>query len=375
MKKISIYTVICTILLVIVSCSSANEPIKGFKDYYQNQYLIGAAIYPDVFDEPTSASLLSTEFNCITPENDMKWERIHPTREKYAFERADRIVDFAQAQNMKVIGHTLVWHSQMGKGIFTQTAAPEDTVLVDSATLMNRVKEHISNVAGRYKGKIHGWDVVNEALNEDGSLRASNFLKIAGDSYIEKAFEFANETDPDAQLYYNDYNMTEPSKRAGAIALVRDLKAKGVRVDGIGMQGHWELDYPSLEQIEESIIAYAELGVKVMVTELDISVLPSPWRMPSADVSIRFENNPTMNPYPNGMPDSIDEKLTQRYKDIFTLFNKHSDKISRVTFWGLHDGNSWKNGFPIRGRTDYPLLFDRELQKKNAYEGVVGLMN
>jgi endo-1,4-beta-xylanase len=215
---------------------------------------------------------------------------------------------------------------------------------------------------------------VNEALNADGSLRESNFLKIAGEGYIEKAFEFANEADPVAELYYNDYNMTEPAKRAGAIDLIKKLQQKGIRIDGVGLQAHWGLDYPSLKHIEESINDYVALGIKVMFTELDISVLPSPWRMPSADISIRFENNETMNPYVNGMPDSIDVALAKRYKNIFALFNKHQDKISRVTFWGLHDGDSWKNGFPIKGRTDYPLLFDRDLKPKKAYAEVVDLL-
>lgn len=370
----STYSLIFFALLILSSCSESKTTNYGLKDAYEDNYLVGAALYPEVFDDAKSNTLLLTEFNSITPENDMKWERIHPTWDEYTFERADKIVEYAQANNMKLIGHTLVWHSQMGKGVFTQTDSPEDTVLVDSATLVNRMKEHINAVAGRYKGKIYGWDVVNEALNEDGTLRESNFFKIAGEGYIEKAFEFANEADPNAELYYNDYNMVEPVKRAGAIELVKKLQQKGIRIDGVGLQAHWELDYPSLEKIEESIIAYSELGVKVMITELDISVLPSPWRMPSADVSIRFQNNPTMNPYTEGIPDSIDMKLAKRYRNIFALFNKHKDKISRVTFWGLHDGNSWKNGFPIRGRTDYPLLFDRNLERKKAYTEVASLL-
>lgn len=361
-------------IYILFSCASAPEQEKGLKDYYAHHYLIGAALYPEVFDDTELNSHVMKEFNSITPENDMKWERIHPTLKEYRFERADKIVEYTRANNIKLVGHTLVWHSQMGKGVFTQTDAPEDTVLVDSTTLMNRVKQHITSVAGRYKGKIHGWDVVNEALNADGTLRESNFLKIAGEGYIDLAFEFANEADPDAELYYNDYNMTQPSKRAGAIDYIKKLLQKGIRIDGVGVQAHWDLDYPPLQQIEESIIAYAELGVDVMFTEMDISVLPSPWRMPSADISIRFKNNETMNPYVKGIPDSIDVALAKRYKDIFALFNKHKDKISRVTFWGLHDGNSWKNGFPIKGRTDYPMLFDRGVKPKKAYFEVAGLL-
>jgi endo-1,4-beta-xylanase len=359
------------------SCTS-NAPngqtkTGGLKDHYAGTYLIGVALFPELFDDSVSAGLIKTQFNSITTENDMKWERVHPTLNEYTFDRADEIVDFTQRNDIELIGHTLVWHSQLGKGVFT--AEENEEIHVDSATLMSRVKEHIFTVAGRYKGKVHGWDVVNEALNDDGTLRESGFLKIAREGYISKAFEFANEADPEAELYYNDYNLVNPAKREGAIRIVRSLQEKGLRIDAVGVQAHWELDYPSLEEIEKSILAYSDAGVQVMFTELDISVLPSPWRMPSAEVSIRFENNETMNPYPAGMPDSINLALAQRYKDIFAIFNKHSDKISRVTFWGLHDGISWKNGFPIRGRTDYPLLFDRKMKPKDAYWEVVGLVD
>jgi endo-1,4-beta-xylanase len=366
------------LLLVFTSCNSKKDPeeskVKGLKNYYSDNFLIGVALFPELFDDSTASAIIKKDFNSITGENDMKWERIHPELGKYTFDRADRIAEFCSENNIRLIGHTLVWHSQVGKGVFNPEGVDDPNVLVDSATLMNRIKDHIFTVAGRYKGKVHGWDVVNEALNEDGSLRESNFLKIAGLGYIEKAFEFAAEADPDAELYYNDYNMMEPAKREGAIRIIKSLKEKGIRIDGVGAQAHWELNYPSLEEIEKSILAYHEAGVQVMFTEMDISVLPSPWRMPSADISVRFENNETMNPFPGGLPDSVNTALAQRYRDIFALFNKHSDKISRVTLWGLHDGISWKNNFPIRGRTDYTLLFDREMKPKQAYHEIIDLV-
>ena len=373
-QKFSIYGLIALILL-FSSClnkthNEAEE--KGLKDYYSDNFLIGVALFPKLFEDSVAAALIKKNFNSITAENDMKWERVHPTLNKYTFDRADQIVDFTQSNNIKLIGHTLVWHSQLGEGVFEKEG--EENMLVDSATLMNRIKDHISTVAGRYKGKVHGWDVVNEALNDDGTLRESNFLKIAGEGYIEKAFEFAREADPNAELYYNDYNLVKPDKLDGALRIVKNLKDKGMRIDGVGIQAHWELNYPSLEEIENSIVACAEAGVKVMFTELDISVLPSPWRMPSADIDIRFENNEIMNPYTEGIPDSVNDALTQRYADIFALFNKHKDKISRVTFWGFHDGISWKNGFPIRGRTDYPLIFDRNMEPKDAYWKLIDLV-
>jgi len=369
--------VVVVIVFGLCQCESKSSKekvaTKGLKDYYADDYLIGVALYPELFDDSSSYQLITTNFNSITAENDMKWALLHPTLDEYTFGRADKIVEYARQNDLKLIGHTLVWHSQLGKGVFQPENADGEEALVDSATLMNRIHNHIFTVAGRYKGKIHGWDVVNEALNDDGTLRESNFLKIAGEGYVQKAFEFAHEADPGAELYYNDYNLVMPAKRDGAVRLVKGLLEKGIKVDGIGVQAHWELDFPTLEDIESSIIAYSELGVKVMFTELDISVLPSPWRMPSADISVRFENNDKMNPYPAGLPDSVDNALAKRYKDIFELFNKHSDKISRVTFWGLHDGISWKNGFPIKGRVDYPLLFDRDLNPKKAYWEVVSL--
>jgi endo-1,4-beta-xylanase len=233
------------------------------------------------------------------------------------------------------------------------------------------LKDHISTIVGRYKGQIKGWDVVNEALNEDGTLRKSQFLNIGGPAFIEKAFQYAHEADPNAELYYNDYNLENAAKRDGAIRIIKNLQSKGIKIDGVGIQGHYGLAYPALQEIETAIEMYGALGVKVMFTELDISALPSPWLMPTADVSVRFANNPTMNPYPNGLPDSLQTRLAERWAAIFKIFNKHEDKISRITFWGLHDGLSWKNNFPIQGRTDYALLFDRSLKPKKAYDAVI----
>ncbi len=339
------------------------------KDAFKGKYLIGVAVNRGQIHQrnENENKIITSEFNSLTAENDMKWMHIHPKEDEYNFEHADKLVSLAEAHDMFVVGHTLVWHSQLAPWVLKNEAGGK----VDSATLMLRVKSHISTIMGRYKGKIGGWDVVNEALAEDGSLRKSGFLEIAGESFIENAFRFAYEADPKAELYYNDYNLVNRDKRDGAIQLVKKLKEKGIKIDGVGIQAHWGLDYPSLAEIEEAIEKFSALGVQVMFTELDVSVLPSPFRMPTADVSVRFENNPTMNPYPNGLPDSVQNQLADRYRDIFQLFNKHADKISRVTFWGLHDGVSWKNNFPIRGRTDYTLLFDRELKPKKAYFSVL----
>jgi endo-1,4-beta-xylanase len=370
--------ILALFILLFIHCGSKSveneEELKGLKDYYADNFLIGVALFPELFDDSLSDELIRSNFNSVTPENDMKWALLHPTLDTFRFDRADKIVEYTQANDIKLIGHTLVWHSQLGKGVFTQKGSEDQNDLVNGETLLSRIKDHIFTVAGRYKGKVYGWDVVNEALNEDGTLRETNFLKIAGDTYIEKAFEYAHKADPGAELYYNDYNLVKPEKRHGAIKLIKRLQEKGLKVDAVGIQAHWDLTFPSLEEIEKSIIEFSQLGIKVMFTELDISVLPDPRTMPSADVNIRFKNNETMNPYSDGIPDSVNESLAKRYRDIFALFNRYRVKISRVTFWGLHDGISWKNGFPIRGRTDYPLIFDREMKPKKAYWELIGLM-
>jgi endo-1,4-beta-xylanase len=219
---------------------------------------------------------------------------------------------------------------------------------------------------------VASWDVVNEALAEDGTLRKSIFQQLLGEEYIVDAFRLAQQAAPGTELYYNDYNIESPKKRAGAIALIKKLQAAAVRIDGVGIQGHWHADRIPLADIEQSILEFSALGIKVMFTELDLSVLPNPLRGNMADVNMGgAANNSSMDPYPNGLPDSVQTRLTKGYQDLFALFLKHKDKISRITFWGVHDGQSWLNGFPVRGRTNYPLLFDRAFLPKPAFYAVI----
>jgi len=368
MKIIKTIQVLVLSGVILITCvASVTE--NTLKDAFRDKFLIGVAINRSQIHQKNEMEnkLITEQFNSVTAENDMKWMIIHPKKNEYNFEHADKLVAMAEANDMFVVGHTLVWHSQLAPWVFKT----DDGRAIDSVELEKRMKDHIYTIVGRYKGRIKGWDVVNEALDEDGSLRKSEFLKTGGPGFIEKAFQFAHEADPDAELYYNDYNIVYAAKREGAVRIIRNLQRKGIRIDGVGIQAHWGLAYPSIEEIETTIETYGALGVKVMFTELDISVLPSPWHMPTADVSVKFQNTPTMNPYPNGIPDSVQNQLAARYAKVFEIFNKHADKISRVTFWGLHDGVSWKNNFPIRGRTDYTLLFDRELKPKKAYHAVM----
>ncbi len=341
---------------------------KALKNVFKKDFHIGAALnYKQASGNDAKANaLIQKHFNTITPENLLKWESVHPKPGTYNFKPADDFVAIGERNKMFVVGHTLIWHQQTPKWVFEDEQGNPATKEV----LFQRMEEHINAVAGRYNGKIHGWDVVNEALNDDGTLRNSKWHQITGDEYLFKAFELARKAAPKAELYYNDYNMWKPSKRDGAIKLVKSLQAKGLKVDGIGMQGHWGLEHPSLAQIEESIIAFSKVG-KVMITELDIDVLPNPSNRQGADIDATFEFDQKYNLYTNGLPDDVQQKLTKRYEEIFALFRKHNDKISRVTFWGVADHDSWLNDWPIKGRTSYPLLFDRNYQPKPAFHALV----
>lgn len=346
------------------SKNSKTPPV--LKTAFLDDFLIGAAINARTINELDTLALktLIREFNSISPENDMKWMNIHPQLDSFNFKIADAFVELGLKQGMHVLGHTLVWHSQLAEYM-------KD--IKDSTVMATYLKSHITTIMNRYKGKIAAWDVVNEALNEDGTLRETVFLKVLGERYIEQAFTWANSADPDAHLIYNDYNLCNPQKRDGVVRLVKQLQANNVKIDGVGMQGHWNLNEPSLEEIENSILAYHNLGVKVHITELDITVLPNPWDLEGAEISQNFEGSEFMNPYPETLPDSVQLQLALRYQSIFKLFLKHSDKIDRVTFWGVHDGGSWLNGWPIRGRTNYPLLFDRDFLPKQAYDSIMSL--
>ncbi len=355
MQKLSL-----TALLIAISASSTQEPV--LKDVFKDRFLIGVAINQSQFTERNAAEadLIKRQFNSITPENILKWEEVQPELTRYNFVPADSYVAFGEKNGMFIVGHNLVWHSQTPKWVFEASTRE---------ALLDRMHDHIRTVVGRYKGRIKGWDVVNEALNDDGTLRKSQWQKIIGDDYIEKAFQFAHEADPDAELYYNDYSLENKAKREGAIALVKKLQTAGIPISGIGTQTHIHLQYPDLQQIDDELTELGQLGIKVMVTELDINVLPSVTH--SADVSVHAALDPASNPYPNGLPEDMQQKLADRYSALFKIFEKHSDVLKRVTFWGATDADSWLNNWPVRGRTNYPLLFDRDGKPKLAFSRVI----
>ena len=357
--------IVCSLL--IAGCARAQTPssqIPSLKEAFKNDFLIGAALNARQIQEKDSiaAKLIPQQFSAITPENIMKAEVIHPQWDKYNFDLADKIVEYGKKNNIRVNGHTLIWHSQLPAFVRN---------MKDADSVREYFVNHITTIASRYDGKIFSWDVVNEALNEDGTMRKSIFLEKLGDDFVVEAFRLAQKAAPHTELYYNDYNIEQPKKRAGAIALIKKIQAAGVRIDGVGIQGHWRASNIPLADIEESIKEFSALGVKVMFTELDLGVLPNPWDSDAADVNMKAEYSAKMNPYSKGLPDSMQAKLTKGYTELFKLFLKYKKDISRVTFWGVNDGQSWLNGWPIPGRTNYPLLFDREFKPKPAFYAVI----
>lgn len=361
--------VLIFVISLFISWTQPGNAQNSLKEVYKNDFKVGAALSARLLfgRTPGAANLVKQQYNTITAENVLKWEPFNPKPDSFRMEPADRYVAFGEANQMFIVGHNLVWHQQVPDWLFKN----EDGSTVDRETLINRMRDHIFKEAGRYKGKINGWDVVNEAVNSDGTLRDSPWLKIIGKDYIRMAFQFAHQAAPDAELYYNDYDLYKPDKREGVIRMVKDLQKQGVQIDGIGMQGHWGLKVPSLQQVQASIDAFSKLGVKVMITELDITVLPREKDMDAANLATGYAMQHGLNPYKDELPDSMQTQLANRYGAIFNLFHKNRNKIDRVTFWGVNDGGSWLNNWPARGRMDYPLLFDRNNQPKPAFYKVV----
>lgn len=369
-------TVVSIILssFFLLSCSESQKDYKNLSTAFENDFYVGVALNVDqVFnktDEKTQQTI-QNEFNSIVPENCLKSMFIQPKEGEFFFDEADQYVKYGEDHNMFIIGHALVWHSQAPEWIFVDQEGND----VSREVLIERMRAHIYALAGRYKGRINGWDVVNEAISDNPNeyLRKSKWQQIIGDDFIELAFKFAHEAAPDAELYYNDYNMNTKKKRDDAVRLVKSLQQNGVKISGIGMQAHYGLD-TNLEEVETSIQAFAALGVKVMITELDITVLPFPTEEATAEVSTSFEYQQEYNPYADGLPENVSNIHAAKYKDLFAIYLKHSDVITRVTFWGLNDAYSWRNNWPIEGRTDYCLPFDRDNNPKVIHEVIVSLV-
>ena len=357
-------------LALVAACARTTpESATSLKEALSHDFHVGAAVNAAQFTgrDTAGVAIVKTQFNTITPENVLKWESVHPRPGVYDFAAPDRYVEFGQANGMRIIGHTLVWHNQTPRWVFQDAhggPASRDTLLA-------RMRDHIHMVVGRYRGKIFGWDVVNEAVDEDGALRHSPWYDIIGPDFIERAYSYAHEADPQAELYYNDYSLENAAKRTGAVALIKQLQSRGIRIAAVGLQGHYKLDWPTIAQIDSTIEAFAALGVRVNITELDVDVLPPVTRGPTAEVTAQGTAGAGSNPYRAGLPDSVQQKLARRYADLFEEFVRRRDVIDRVTFWGVGDGDSWLNNWPVRGRTSYPLLFDRQHRPKPAFDAVM----
>lgn len=360
------------VVFTLVVLASETVLAQSLREAVGKYCLIGAAVNQWQSDGqvPKADAVLQKHFNCAVAENCMKPEVLAPAEGIFDFRVADKFVDYCQRLHLKVNGHCLVWHSQAPDWWFTNgyNASP-----ASKEVLKERLIKHIKTVVGHFKGKVFGWDVVNEAIEDDGSFRKSPYYNLLGEEFIEIAFRTAHEADPAAELYYNDYSMSKPGKREAVCRLVKRLKEKGLRIDGVGMQSHNGLDYPDLKDYEKSIDAFAACGVKVLITELDINVLPNPEGFGGAAVEQNFEFQQKYNPYPNGLPKDKQKELDKRWIDLFKIYYKHRAQIGRITLWGVCDENSWLNGWPIAGRTNYPLLFDRNYEAKPIVNEIINI--
>jgi endo-1,4-beta-xylanase len=373
------------VAVLLLGCSQSKRTGKSgtnealLKDVYKDAFLMGVAVNDAIVSGSDKASqdIVVKHFNTITLENSMKAALINPQPNVFNFGPADAFVAFGEKHKMFIIGHTLVWHNQTPAWFFTNASGKPNS----KAEQIEQLRNHIKTVAGRYAGKVHAWDVVNEVIDNDGSYRPTTWVNAFGngDTLVKYAFKFASEFAPNTELYYNDFNAWRPAKRDGIVRLVKMLQKEGIRIDGVGMQGHWGLNYPKTEYIEAAIDAYAACGVKVMITELDVDVLPLTKEgqiigQGMSDRQFQLEEFKTyLDPYSKGLPDSIQTLLAKRYEEFFAIFYKRKEKIARVTMWGVQDGMNWKNDYPIPNRTNYPLLWDRNHQPKPAFKAVLNV--
>jgi len=359
------------VLSLLLGSMTAVAQQPGMKDVLGKYFQVGVALNTRITNgrDARADALVDKHFNSIVAENCFKGEEVTPAKGVYNFNDADAVVDYAQKHGLKLIGHCLVWHSQPPKWMFIN----DDGSQVSRDELIKRMKSHIRTMMGRYKGKIYSWDVVNEAIEDNGEFRKSPYYNIIGPEFIDIAFKTAQEVDPEAKLYYNDYSMSKPGKRAGVCRLVRHLQNEGIRIDGVGMQSHNGMDHPDLKEYEASIDSFATLGVKVSMTELDINILLQPQHFNGAGVEQNFEYQKQLNPYADGLPAKVQKQLDDRWLAFYNIYKKHASQIERITLWGLTDGDSWLNDWPVRGRTNYSLLFDRDYNAKPVVNEIINI--
>lgn len=383
MKKNLIFVLLATALLGACGNKNNQEEQKDItlKEAYANDFLVGVAVAHDIIEKNDTAciNIICQQFNAVSPEDVLKPETVHPAPDTWNFEKGDAYCKFAADHGLKALGHTLMWHNQTPDFFWLK----EDGTVRSKEEMEKNLVEYVEKTVTHFAGKVYAWDVVNEIVSEEGGYRNDKgwekYYPGNLDDLVALAFSTAQRCDPNAELYYNDYNMWRQTKVDGAVHIVKMLKEKGIRIDGVGIQAHWGLNYPDMKNVEKTIDRLHELGVKVMITELDVDMLPFSKEGQMTGKAMfdpalqREEFMSWLNPYANGLPEDVDQQIADRYAEILkTIYNKR-DKIARVTFWGLHDGLSWKNGYPIPNRTNYPLLFDRNLKKKKAFYKVVGV--
>ena len=358
-------------MAIVILTSIQTMAQKTLAKATKGKFLFGVAVNMQQVNgvNPVETELITKEFSAIVGENCMKPQPIHPKEDQYKWDDADKLVAFGEKNKLAVTGHCLLWHSQIGRWMFVDADGKD----VSPEVLKERMHQHISTVVGHYKGRVKGWDVVNEAFEDNGSYRNSKFYQILGKDFIKYAFQYAHEADPNAELYYNDYNVENPTKCDAIVEMVKELKAAGCRIDAVGSQAHMHMKTPTLEATETSFKKLKDAGVHILITEWDISILPSPYE--GANISANFKYSKEMDPYREGVPDSIQQKWNKRVLDLFGLFLKYDDVVDRVTIWGLTDNTTWLNNFPVRGRKDYPMLFDRNNKRKPVVDEMIKLAN
>lgn len=370
----------CLLLTALLFVAEMQSSLgQSLKDAYSKAFLIGTAVNPAITSgtDKNTQEIVIKHFNSVTVENVMKAALINPRPGVYNFGPADDFVTFAEKNKMFIVGHTLVWHNQCPDWFFTNASGKPNS----KEEQLERLRSHIQAVAGRYAGRVQAWDVVNEVIDNDGSYRPTTWVHSVGngDTLVKYAFKYAAQYAPNTELYYNDFNAWRPEKRDGIVRMVKMLQKEGLRIDGVGMQGHWGLHYPKTEYIEAAIDAYAACNVKVMITELDVDVLPLTREgqiigQGMADKQFQLEEFKNfLDPYRGGLPDSMQTVLTKRYEELFGIFFQRRKKIARVTVWGVHDGMSWKNDYPVPGRTNYALLWNRDKQPKPALSAILNV--
>lgn len=368
-------------LLLLASLSACKQK-TSLKEAYSDSFKIGSALRYSEFNGKNQAveQLIIDQFNAISPCNDLKPESLHPSPDVWNFERGDAYVEFGKEHGMWMLGHTLCWHNQTPEFFWSN---PDGTPKSHDE-LVETLRSYIETVCTHFAGKVDAWDVINEIVSEEGGYRDKGWVKAFGgpeygDEIVKLVFSFAEKYAPDTELYYNEFNVWRPSKLEGVIHLVKMLQEEGIRIDGVGIQAHWGLNFPDNQYICDAIEKLSALGIKVMITELDVDVLPLTREgqiigQAFTDSQFQLEEwKKYLDPYADGLPKKVEKQQAARYAELFKIFYDHRDAIDRVTFWGVDDSTSWKNGYPVPGRTNYALLWNRDLTPHRSLSAVLAV--